>query len=69
MKSNNDTLVILQYRRIGTQTPSWNWYLLSVLRAEGWYCLYIYCGQVNTKSEHFDRPGSESYMKSGLTTI
>jgi hypothetical protein len=22
--------------------------------------------QVNTKSEHFDRPGSESYMKSGL---
>jgi hypothetical protein len=23
--------------------------------------------QVNTKSEHFDRPGSESYMKSGLS--
>jgi hypothetical protein len=22
--------------------------------------------QVNTKNEHFDRPGSESYMKSGL---
>jgi hypothetical protein len=31
-----------------------------------WYGLIVK-RQVNTKSEHFDRPGSESYMKSGFS--